>query len=220
VKEIMFWKKLRIPILSVTFASTLLVLGKVIFPPNQNKSTIATFVFPKEVPLSEWELVSTLPIPMPTQPNPELIAAHHYRYIQKNQHLDIKMRYLTLFDVNELIKNYTSISSPPIVRQREAIGYYGLGIDGEKAYLSACINPWGGSTFTGEQFQQNQYWSDLEPQRVLSWLIGNERTKDNRCLWAHLSVPLKDSSKETAYQILESAWVNWYQWWLPRFPKR
>jgi cyanosortase A-associated protein len=49
--------------------------------------------------------------------------------------------------------------------------------------------------------------------------LGQEGLKDRRCLWAHLSVPLKNSSPEAAYQVLEKAWFSWYQWWQPRFPK-
>ncbi|NJQ98397.1 MAG: hypothetical protein HC784_13990, partial [Hydrococcus sp. CSU_1_8] len=36
------------------------------------------------------------------------------------------------------------------------------------------------------------------------------------CLWTHLSIPLKETPREQAYQILEQVWVSWYQWWHPR----
>lgn len=215
----MIWKQFRVPLLALTFSSVVLVLGSVVLLPTKDKRAVAPFVFPERVPLSQWQLSISPPLGKPTKQHSELLAQKHYRYMKNDLFLDIEMRYLTDGNVVRLLKEYTSISSSANVRQREGVGYYGVGVDKQRAYLSACINSQGGSTFTLKQFDQNQYFSDLHPQRLLSWLRGQEGFKDKRCLWAHLSIPLKNSSPEAAYQVLENAWFSWYQWWQPRFPK-
>ncbi|BAY44116.1 hypothetical protein SAMD00079811_17100 [Scytonema sp. HK-05] len=213
------WKQLRVPLLALTLGSVILTLGNVVLAPTKDKRTVTPFVFPEQVPLSQWRLSISPPLTKSTKEHSTLLAQKHYRYMKNDLFLDIEMRYLTDGDGERLFREYTSISSSANVRQREGVGYYGVGVDKQRAYLSACINSQGGSTFTQKQFDQNQYFSDLQPQRVLSWLLGQEGFKDRRCLWAHLSIPLKNSSPEAAYQVLENAWFSWYQWWQPRFPK-
>jgi cyanosortase A-associated protein len=151
------------------------------------------------------------------QDSSELLVHKNYQYIHQGLPLDIEMRYVKTGDVNQLIRKYTKISSSAVVRHRESIGYYGLGVEQQRAYLSACINLQGNSTFTNTQFNQNQQQKEQHRQPFLSWLLGQEQLiKDKRCLWAHLSIPLKNSSPEAAYQVLETAWFSWYQYWHSR----
>jgi cyanosortase A-associated protein len=219
----MIHKQFRVPLLALTLSGVLFVLGNVVLFPTKDKKTVTSFMFPKEVPLPQWQFTANRPLPKPTKKIYRLIAQQHYQYIKNdktnNLVLDIEMRYLMDGDVVQLLRDFTFISSSAVVRQREGVGYYGLGVEKQRAYLSACINSQGGSTFTNEQFHQNQYIHAIQPQRLLSWVLGHKRLQDKRCLWAHLSVPLKNSSPEVAYQVLENAWFSWYQWWKPRFPK-
>ncbi|MCP6760482.1 MAG: cyanoexosortase A system-associated protein [Fischerella sp. CENA71] len=164
--------------------------------------------------LPQWQLKSTKALPQNIQDYSELLAQKNYQYMHKDLPLDIEMRYVKIGDVNQLIRKYTKISSSAVVRQKEGIGYYGLGFEEQKAYLSACINLYGNSTFTNTQFDQNQQQRKQPWQRLLPWLLGREQLREhNPCLWAHLSVPLKNSSPEAAYQVLETAWFSWYQYW-------
>ncbi|KAB8319889.1 cyanoexosortase A system-associated protein [Tolypothrix campylonemoides VB511288] len=212
------WKQLRVPLLALTLGSVILTLGNVVLVPTKDKRTVTPFVFPERVSLPQWQPSIGYPL-TPTRNHPELLAQKHYRYIKKSLFLDIEMLYLKDRDGEWIFREYASISSSVDVRQREGVGYYGVGVDKQRAYLSACINPQGGSTFTVKQFNQNQYFYERYSKRLLSWLLGQEGFKDKRCLWAHLSIPLKKSSPEAAYQVLENAWFSWYQWWKPRFPK-
>lgn len=213
------WKQLRIPLLLLTFGSLLLGLGNIILLPTKDQGKVSSFVFPTEVPLPQWQLSLSRPLPQQTGKHSQPLTQKHYQYIQNNQALDIEMRYIRDGNVPVFIKEYTNISSTAIVRQREGVGFYGLGVDQQRAYLSACINPQGSSTFTDEQFNQNRHVNETRPQHLLSWLLGQGLFQDNRCLWAHLSVSLKDSSPKEAYSVLENAWFSWYQWWHLRFPK-
>lgn len=213
------WKQVRIPLLALTLASVILTLGNVVLVPIKDKRTVTPFVFPERVPLAQWQSSIGSPLTKVTRDHPEILAQKHYRYMKKGFFLDIEMLYLKDREGEWFFRENASISSSVDVRQREGVGYYGIGVDKQRAYLSACINPQGGSTFTVKQFDQNQYFYDRYPKRLLSWLLGQESLKDKRCLWAHLSIPLKNSSPEATYQILENAWFSWYQWWQPRFPK-
>jgi cyanosortase A-associated protein len=214
----MIWKQFRVPLLALTFSSVLFVLATIVLVPTKDKRTVTTFVFPEKVPLPQWRLSESLPLPKPKKDSITLFAQRRYRYQKKDLLLDIEMRYLTDGDVVKLLRDFNFISSSAVIRQQQKVGYYGLGVDKQRAYLSACINPQGNSTFTNEQFNHNRYFYALQPQRLLSWLLEQEKLQDRRCLWAHLSVPLKNSSPEAAYQVLETAWFSWYQWWQPRFP--
>ncbi len=215
------WKNLRMPVLAVTLTGVLLVLGKLILYPAVTKRTVTPFVFPSAVPLPGWQPLPSHPLVAQTTKPAKYVSGRQYQYIQNDLPLNIEMRYVvdTDGDVKEFIKTYASIPSSPVLRQKEEIGFYGLFTYQGKAYLSTCINPYGNSTVTDRQFKQNRNTYDLQLNRLLPWLLGQENFKDERCLWAHLSTPLRHSSPEPAYQLLESTWFSWYQWWRPRFPK-
>jgi len=217
-----YWKQARIPFLVVIFGSVFFVLGKSILIPSVTKySTTALFVFPAKVPLVGWQPLASRPLPESNSELLQAIAQKHYQYVRDGRILDIEMRYFTSTDgdVRSFIRSYTSLVPSLTVRQQEKIGFYGILVDRERAYLSACINPRGGSTVTDRQFKQNRYLYDVQFNRLLPWLLGQASLRDNRCLWAHLSVSLEKNSPETAYQLLENVWFSWYQWWHLRFPK-
>lgn len=224
------WKQLQIPLLVLTCANVLLVFGRSILDPTIGKQTVTPFVFPSVVPLAQWQPIASQPLKNKTvdrAPFGKLVLpGRHYRYIQNNLPLDIKIRYevQTTGDVKEFIRReggiQLSLNQPLlVVRENERVGFYGLFVHDKRAYLDACINPNGGSTFTKEQFSYNRIHYDIQLNRLLPWLLGQQKLRDKRCLWTHLSIPLNKSSPQSAYVILENAWFSWYQWWRPRFPK-
>ncbi len=224
------WKQLRVPLLILIFANVLFVFGKSILDPSIGKRKITPFVFPAAVPLPQWQLVSSQPLPNQTverAPYGELVLpGMHYRYVKNGLPLDVMMRYdiSTAGEVKQLIEQNTDIRFPlnqpqPVERQHQQLGIYGLFVRQQQAHLGACINPRGGSTFTSQQFDYNRVRYDFQFQRLLLWLFGQEGLRDNRCLWTLLSVPLSQSSPETAYATLEQTWFSWYNWWYSRFPK-
>ncbi|BAZ65490.1 hypothetical protein NIES4106_02290 [Fischerella sp. NIES-4106] len=214
------WKKIRISLLIIGCSNVLLVLGQVLILPIQSKNPANFFVFSESPPLPQWQLKSTKSLTYDLQDDSELLSQKNYQYIRKELPLYIEMRYVKIGDVNQLIRKYTKISASAVVRQKEDIGYYGLGVEQQKAYLSACINMYGHSTFTNTQFNQNQQRRDQPWQRLLPWLLSREQLrKDKRCLWTHMSIPLKNSSPEVAYQVLENAWFSWYKYWHSRLHK-
>ncbi len=216
------WKTVQTSLLVTTFGGVLLVLGKSILYPNAGVYRETPFVFPATVPLPDWQPLASSSL----NNHKNELSGKHYRYVQKDLPLDIEMRYLTNIDgdVNAFIKQYAPHSSSEgqlrgVVRQQEGVGFHRLFVEKGRVYLSACINSNGGSTVTSKQFRQNRNTHDLNFNRLLVWLLARGKLRDERCLWAHLSVPLKNSSEQETYPILEKAWVSWYQWWSPRFPK-
>lgn len=216
-------EKFRISLLAVIFGSVFCVLGKTILPPTA--ASIIPSVFPTTVPLPTWQAQKSHPLaaPTPTAEFPEYISGRQYKYIQNGLPLDIEMRYMV--NTPGHIKYYVrSILPSPnqltfALRQHQGVGFYYLFAHQQRAYLSTCINSRGGTTVTEAQFQRNRYLYDIQLGRLLPWLLGQQSFQDKRCLWAHLSIPLKNSASEDSYQTLEKAWFDWYQWWHPRFPQ-
>ncbi|BCL35184.1 cyanoexosortase A system-associated protein [Nostoc sp. MS1] len=218
----MYWKEIRFKFLASILGLGILVTAKSILFPNPDKPKISNFVFPQEVPLAQWQPTLVNSIEHSSIDNPDLIAQKHYRYVRNSIPLDIEMRYLGNFyeaDIGMYLERNFGIKSFKIIRQKNGVGFYALGIDKQKAYLSSCINPRGNSTFTHAQFRDNRFSKDISFHRIIPILIGKEALLDKRCLWVYLSIPVQGSSHEEAYQVLEKAWFSWYQWWQPRFPE-
>jgi cyanosortase A-associated protein len=192
------------------------VLGQSIFNPNQPRTAATPFVFPDAINLAGWQLSSRSLSDHPTHHN--FIAGRSYQYSQNQSVIDIEVRYFvdTDGDVKNYLKSYQkSFSSDrSSIRYQPEIGFYQVFSDQNKAYLTACINPQGGSTVTGIQFRDNRNAYDLRVDRIAPWLLGRSNLRDFRCLWTHLSTPLKDSPEQT-YSTLESAWTAWYLAWRP-----
>jgi len=224
------WKQLRVPLLALTFANVLFVFVRLVLAPSVGKRTVTPFAFPVVVPLPQWQLVESHPSKSQTLDLPPYgklaLPGRQYRYLQHGLPLDIEMRYEvgTYGDVKRFIKENTPIqvmlAQPTVVLdRRQGVGFYGLFVYQKRAYLDACINSQGGSTFTTEQFSANRIRYDTGLNRLLPWLFGQKELRDQRCLWTHFSIPLNQSLPESSYHILETAWFSWYKWWLPHFPK-
>ncbi|MEH1902389.1 MAG: cyanoexosortase A system-associated protein [Nostoc sp.] len=229
-KEIRFWVQIRISLLAITCIGVFVTLGKLIFDADAASHKVSNFIFPANVLLTDGKILeSQLLIDKVVQESRKydaVIAGRRYRYRYNSIPLDIEMRYVvgTLGDVEGLIKNNTTINLPPgkafqTVHQQLGIGYYGLFTYQNKAYLSSCINPQGDSTVTTGQFLHNRHIYNIRLNRFLPWLLGEESFLDRRCLWAHLSITVNNADYQSAYKLLEKAWLSCYFSWSTRFPK-
>ncbi|HCF29491.1 MAG TPA: cyanoexosortase A system-associated protein [Cyanobacteria bacterium UBA11049] len=217
------WKNIRLSFLAITWFGVLLVLTKsTLFPASSNRTATA-FVFPASVPLNNWQSLPSHSLNPQANKLTNYLSGRQYQYIQNDLSVNVEMRYVvnTVGDVQEYIKQNTNISlskSKYTQRQQGGIGFYNLFTYQGKAYLSTCINPRGGTTVTDRQFKQNRNTYDVQFNRIVPWLLGQKELKDNRCLWTHISTPLKDTTPDHSYQLLETAFFSWYQWWYSRFP--
>ncbi|PSB03512.1 cyanoexosortase A system-associated protein [Merismopedia glauca] len=222
------WHQIRFGLLVFTGCSLLIFLGKSIFFPHvANQESISKYTFPDRITLAGWEPLDSQPLNNKYPQPPKLVSSRVYQYRQQTITLTIEMRYTVEKGGNliEFVKEYTpsQISSLGTAaredRYQESTGFYTLFTSNNQAYLVSCINPRGSSTITAQQFNSNRYKYDLELPRLVSWLMGTENLRDLRCLWTQLSIPLQKLPQKKAYSLLESAWIEWYKWWYPHFPK-
>lgn len=216
--------KFRSAIVFSTAIASIVVLGKSLAYPVVQSSSVSKFAFPKSIPLSRSQFVSSDAVnPYLVRPPAyiagDFIAGKRYRYLYGEKYLDIEMRYLnnTNGDLKSFINSQTGKLLPTLKDSDR--GFYSIYSDENKAYLSACINSRGGSTVTNDQFNRDRLIYDVRLNRILPWLLGQAELKDRRCLWAHLSIPLESKAfQEKTYQTLKIAWFDWYDWWQSNFP--
>lgn len=226
------WRQYRQVLIALTSVSVFFTLGRFGLDSTAGNRPVTAFAFPSVVPLPGWQLLESRPLAEPIASRPPksgesvLAASQKYHYQQNNQHLQVEMRYVlgTWGDIHEYLKDYTPIQLQSAqmlqnLRQHEKVGFYSLFVYQGRAHLSACINPRGRSTVTSTQFLANRHTYYFQLGRLVPWLLGKESLRDNSCLWAHLSTPLNQVSAQNTYPVLEQAWLSWYQWWFPRFPK-
>ncbi len=196
--------------------------------PTVGNRQVSSFSFPESIPLQSWQLVKTESI-LNSQPErkkqEELIASgKSYTYSNDRLSLEIEMLYLvgTRGNVHGVLENQIAIPAKVLkkaeTQKLENVGFYTIFSDRHRAYLSSCINSRGNTTVTQKQFSQNRYAHDLKYSLLLPWLFGQETIRDRRCLLTNLSIPVENLDPEVAYEILQSAWQDWYSWWQPKFP--
>lgn len=216
------WKTVRIWLLTALFIGVLCVLVKSILFSHTTQSAATPFVFPTSVPLPQWQLLDSLPLKITDDPT--FLASRRYRYQQNRNSLNIDMHYIvnSSGDVQDFVKKHIfaqKATAPLLIRETSGVGFHALFTYQGNAFLSSCINPRGGSTVTFDQFRENRNSYDMQPGRLLLWLLGIQPLRDFRCMWNVLSVPLKTAQPEEVYPILESTWLSWYSWWETRFPR-
>lgn len=217
------WKTVRIWLLAALFTGVLSVFSKSILLTPSTQIENPNFIFPTTIPLPQWQLLDSSSLKITDDPN--FINSRRYRYQNNRTILNIDMHYIinSSGDVKDFLRKHIfsqQSSAPLIIKQKPGMGFYALFNYQENAYLTSCINPRGSSTVTFDQFRQNRNTYDLQPQRLLVWLLGSGELRDWRCMWSLLSVPLETAKPEEAYSILEFAWVFWYPWWEKHFPSQ
>jgi cyanosortase A-associated protein len=216
------WKTIRTWLLASLFIGVVCVLVKSILFPHTTTSTATPFVFPTSIPLPQWQLLDSQPIKITDDAT--FLASRRYRYQQNRNSLNIDMHYIvnSSGDVQDFVKKHIfaqKATTSLLIRETSDVGFHALFTYQGNAFLSACINPRGGSTVTFDQFRENRNTYDMQPGRLLFWLLGIQQLRDFRCMWNVLSVPLKATQPEEVYPLLESAWLSWYSWWESRFPR-
>jgi cyanosortase A-associated protein len=214
---IVTWEKLRIPTLALTCGGVLFVLGNVILQPVRDIAANSQLIFAEKISLPQWQQIKSKPLPKPGIKDKDVILQTRYQYIQNNSKLDIEMRYVNGGNLPALLRQHFQITSHPVIRQQKNVGFYAVGNEQKRAYLSACIAPNAKTTFTHEQLKMNLP-NTKSYESGISWLLGKELLPTQRCLWTHLSIPLGNYDPEMVYKTLENAWFSWYQSWLPQVP--
>lgn len=219
-------KFVRIPFLFLILIGTMYVLANGMLTSHPlKKSSLKAINFPEVFPVSGWKMIESNAIVETEEPPGKVRAStlirrmgRQYRYKRKNRFLEIAIYHIGTGKVMETIKSHYQIESQSVkVHYDKSTGYYSLFSHEQNAFLGACINPRGPSTVTVLQHRINKILNDVSFKRLISWLLGQKRLVDQRCLVTVISVSFKESSPEYSYQIIESLWPSWHQWWQSYF---
>jgi cyanosortase A-associated protein len=215
------------PFLVIVLGGTVSALVWGIINPGKTISTpqLASFTFPENVSLTGWQQLNSVGSHSDAQEkivSKTFIADKTYQYRRNNLLLHVEVHYMQVSkgDVNHLIGRYTSIPPLSEIYQQEEVGAYALLVDQQRLYLTSCINPQGKGTATNRQYFVNKMLAEVDPERIVAWLVGRDALFDQRCLWTIMSMPMeKPSTKEKTHLLLKEAWESWFTWWQSRFPQ-
>jgi cyanosortase A-associated protein len=214
----------RIGLLAITLSGAVVVIGRAIATPKTVATEAPVPTFPQSIPLPAGQFIQTSAV----KSDKGAVLGQQYTYQTPNQPnaatITAEVRQeLGDGNVSRFLFVHTPIrtaNSTLQVRFQKDMGYYGVLTHEGKAYLSACINPRGGSTVTEQQFTQNRYQYDLNIGRLVPWITGQESLLDRRCMWTLMSTTVTPGTPpEIAYKTLEAAWFPWSQWWQSNFPR-
>jgi cyanosortase A-associated protein len=190
---------------------------------------LQAYEFPETIEIEGWNFTdseSIKPVEKPEYEGSSYRAGRHYRYRQGRTPLDVEIRYVTetLGGVDLFTREHERFQGKAdgeeivaLIRQSPETGAFAQLIYDDYAYISTCINPRGLSTVSPDQFQRNQELYDTVMGRVIPWLLGRDRWRDDRCLWTLMYIPLGDDPDQTQDQ-LEAAWRDWFDTWEGQFP--
>jgi cyanosortase A-associated protein len=228
-------KTIKFICLVTAFTSSCIAISVALLIPKSKQNS--QFQFPQQITLQDWRSQSSNNLEEALKNG--AIAAKRYTYTSSTQD-DLRIDIQYIDRGVDVPKYLVMIGLKPVVnsvdqRYLEAIGHYVVFNNLERAYLSACINPRGGSTVTEEQFIQNRNTFDITPERLGLYLLGVIHLRDTRCLFVVMSIPLSDINSTTnpsldlnqqringskvTYQKLEKVWINWYKNWENKFPE-
>ncbi|MBD2177824.1 cyanoexosortase A system-associated protein [Pseudanabaena sp. FACHB-1998] len=225
-----FSKTKNISLVTVLIA-TCTAIGIYLFIPSSKLR--AKYQLPPQISLSEWKFQSSNPLDKLYVNR----AISSQRYIYKSTNEEVLQ--IDLLYINGIVKvpqylldlGLNSSKNRLVNRYAQETGHYVLFSDQKRAYLSSCINPRGGSTITEDQFMQNRNTYDINPERIISYLLGTTDLRDTRCLFTIMSISLEDNNEsnnldaqkanslDKSYQKLEKTWINWHKDWQKNFPK-
>ena len=222
--------KIRNAFLAAISVAIALITVYAIADPQVGNHQVADFTFPDEIPLANWQPLSSESLAIATQPdeNGESIkAARRYLYRQNELNMMLEIRYLvgTRGNISGLLTEYLELSpATQQVKKITGVGSY-LFVEDENSnqgpetvnYLSSCLTSFGNSIADQKEFSEVLNQVKLTPELFWNWFWGQESLRDRRCLWVNLS--LASEPNELAHKNLEQAWLELHQWWQPHFPE-
>lgn len=210
------WQTLQTSVLILVFLTTLSVLIKGLIQPSDSSSVTETISLPEKIEIENWQLVDRVLLETENQ-----TKAWQYQYTRNDTSLVIESYFIPSSEgnVSRFLQVYKEI--PPAtakieINQEDSIGFYGLFIYESNPYLAACINPYGQTTVTSQQFAQNVSQYGLKIQRIFPWLLGRQDLIDRSCLLTVITIETENIVNESSLTIerlpsLEQAWFSWYE---------
>jgi cyanosortase A-associated protein len=191
------------------------------------------FAFPAQVPVAGWRLSQVEPLEHPEKYRADILASQRYLYhpAHGGQPLTVESRYYVARKVPTITtelanafmfkKDYLGTKLPFTISTTEFSpgNFYDLFQHQQRAYLSACIDPRGGSSINTGQIRQRQLGQGQAWQRWATWLTSPALLVDERCIWTQVSLPYTGSDPQPAYRELGRFWAQWHPWWQQNYPK-
>lgn len=208
------WKTIHTSILLLAFLAMVSTLIKGIIKPSASQSIISEVKLPETIKLDSWKQVETVSLETNHQ-------GKKYEYQKNNQSLVINAYFIPSSEgnVSRFLQTYQDI--PPATVQletiyREEIGFYGFFVYDQNPNLVACINPYGETTVTSQQFAQNISQNGIQIKRILPWLLGQQDLINRSCLLTIITLDNDNNINARSVTVsdrakLENAWFSWYE---------
>lgn len=210
------WSKIRTSVFVFVFLASAAILIKGLLGSSQSQSTRPEINFPERVELEDWQFVESSSLEAE-----DGTKGWQYQYETNNQSVMIESYFIWSSDgnVSRLLNIYDDV--PPATAElatkyEENIGFYGFLIYEESPHIAACINPYGETTLTSQQFAQNVSQYGFQLKRIIPWLLGRQDLINRSCLFTIVTLPEDDTVNSEAstiedYPDLEQAWQSWYE---------
>ncbi len=207
------WTSIWRLLLLTSFSSVCFALATVVLRPAATRAAAEPFIFPDQLPLSEWQLseVETLEGPGPRQ------QGVLYRYVQSEKRLEVELWYGGNGNVcRRLLQQELAAASEQAQTAsvyETASGPYKYSTRSGESYLQSVIDSRGGSLVSYDQFVRNRYQYFLRPQSMIRWLTGEESfVGDHDCLSTELLLTASPDVAVDSQASLESAWQDLSRW--------
>jgi len=208
------WKTVHTSILLLAFLAMVSTLIKAMIKPSASQSIIREITLPETIKLDSWEQVETVSLE-------ENHQGKKYEYQKNNQSLVINAYFIPSSEgnVSRFLQTYQDIPPATVQLQtnyREEIGFYGFFVYDQNPNLAACINPYGETTVTSQQFAQNISQNGIQIERILPWLLGQQDLINRSCLLTIITLDSDNninarSLSSTDQSQLENTWFSWYE---------
>ncbi|WP_198016818.1 cyanoexosortase A system-associated protein [Rubidibacter lacunae] len=212
-----FLGRSRLVLLAIAYGSTAaMALHALLVPPAAE--TLPAIELPIAVPLSGWHSIGT------EVWDPTTDQARIYRYRAGGRELTASVRYLPYSDgsVSRALQLYAGVTPASLQIAKvwvDPLGTYGYFVVEGKSSIVGCVNPYGVTTLTEQQFAQNVSARGWQLQRFVTWLLGQQDLIDRSCLFSRLDLPVRTSDRREDRPDLEAAWLDWVRWWQANFPR-
>lgn len=209
------WQNIQLAILGIALIATTTILIKGLFFPSDSTQTNEEKIdFPKRVALDNWQFLNSDSVA-------DTENAQNWQYKQKNKQLQINTYYIYSSEgnVNRFLQIYQDIPPATLdfnIRYKDNLGFYAFFIYEDQPQIASCINPYGETTVTSQQFAQNVSQNGLQLQRILPWLFGQQDLINRSCLFTVITLNSHDIVEDEQltldhYADLEQAWFSWYE---------
>lgn len=208
------------------------------FSPSAGVNTIASYKFPEQIPLANWQLIDSYPSSLTVKtltskvsPTPDgdsdskdletVLANQIYHYKNDNHLLMVNAHYIanTSGDIKDYYEKFRELPKlENTIEKQTKDGSSLYFIKDQQPSLTACVNYQGKTTVTSSQFGRSLYTAasnNFQVFHVLNWLLGKTVLNDKRCLLLEVSIDNQSSDRDAQ---LMAAWTELISYWQKNFP--